>query len=174
VRPGGRQGEAATHHELLDAWEAAKAKRDGLAAELKEIEDARIEALANGGKPPPHPDRDKLALERAEIALGAEIKLLRWCDRLLGALKDMAEGWDEVLEGREEGARQARADALRTVERADLDLAELAGQRAYVAAVLGGDSQAHYGEAIQPADPLPPQPMTMPRTGMEGQIVTVT
>jgi hypothetical protein len=164
------------HHALVDRLEAALAAQRSIGAELEANQRARIDV--NGGEPPELLDGTELMRRRGEAVQRARLELFRFADLVIGEQRVRMPDWRRQLTERraefEAMAVEKEREAADTRALAD----EKAGQLAYVEAMAPlPPNRSHgviaYDICIQPKPP-PPAPQTMPRTGMEQQIVQVT
>ena len=164
------------HHALVDKLQEALAAQRNIGAELEANERARIDV--NGGEPPALLDGTELMRSRAEAVQRARLELYRFADPIIGEQRARMPDWrSQLIEHRAEFEAVA-VEKEREAADARALADEKAGQLAYVEAMAAlAPNRSHgvrsYDECVAPKAP-PPAPMTMPRTGMEAQIVQVT
>jgi hypothetical protein len=171
------------HHALLDALKAAEAKRHrrdtSIADALEENRRARLEALGNGGSPPALLDGTELMRERDEAIDAARLRLYTFADDVRRRQLDHYRKWADAAAERERKVDAKLAKALRAYEVVCDEKQEAVGMLRYVKAMHPQvPNRSHgvvaYDLCTRAPEPPPPEPMQMPRTGMEGQIVQVT
>jgi hypothetical protein len=164
------------HHALVDKLEVALAAQRGIGDELEATQRARIDV--NGGEPPELLDGTELMRSRAEAVQRARLELYRFADQVIGEQRARMPGWRRQLIERRAEFEAIALEKEREAADARALADEKAGQLAYVEAMAAlPPNRSHgvvaYDICIAPTPP-PPEPMQMPRTGMEGQIVQVT